>query len=181
MDDICLGASARTTAKLKQILKRTTTSVLQEAKASAIEFEIDKTELLYASRKREPIQQSINVGKETIHPSKLVRWLGFFLDSKLSYREHVQRKVAAAQQAFYRLQRLGNTQRGLSMQATRLLYIACVASIADYGTQAWWGKGKKGLLQYFQTLQTAALRQILGAFRESPIRAMEIEAAILPP
>ena len=55
MDDICLGASARTTAKLKQILERTTTSILQEAKASAIEFEIDKTELLYASRKREPI------------------------------------------------------------------------------------------------------------------------------
>ena len=67
------------------------------------------------------------------------------------------------------------------MQATRLLYIACVASIADYSTQAWWGKGKKGPLKYFQTLQNAALRQILGAFKGSPIRAMEIEAAILPP
>ena len=67
------------------------------------------------------------------------------------------------------------------MQATRQLYIACVASIADYGTQAWWGRGKRGLLQYYQTLQNTALRQILGAFKGSPIRAMEIEAAILPP
>ena len=54
---------------------------------------------------------SINVGKETIQLSKLVRWLGFFIDSKFSYREHVQRKVAAAQQAFYLLQRLGNPER----------------------------------------------------------------------
>jgi hypothetical protein len=29
-------------------------------------------------------------------------------------------------------------------------------------------------------LQNAAIRQILGAFRGSPIKAMEIEAAILP-
>ena len=137
MDDICLGATATSIAKLKQILERTTKAILQEAKASAIEFELEKTELLYASRKRDPIQVSIQVGKQTIHPSKLVRWLGFFLDSKFSYREHVQKKVASAQQAFYRLQRLGNTQRGLSMQATRLLYIACVESIADYRTQAW--------------------------------------------
>ena len=67
------------------------------------------------------------------------------------------------------------------MQATRQLYIACIASIADYGLQAWWARarGGKGLLSYYQTLQNLALRQILGAFKGSPIRAMEIEAAIL--
>jgi hypothetical protein len=32
----------------------------------------------------------------------------------------------------------------------------------------------------YQTLQNAALRQILGAFQGSPIKAMEIEASILP-
>ena len=68
------------------------------------------------------------------------------------------------------------------MQATRQLYVACVASIADYGIQAWWGRtrGGKSLLSYYQTLQNTALRQILGAFKGSPIRAMEIEASILP-
>ena len=55
MDDICLGATAISTAKLKQILERTTRAILQEAKESAIEFELEKTELLYASRKRESI------------------------------------------------------------------------------------------------------------------------------
>ena len=91
MDDICLGASATSTTKLKEILKATTKSILLDAKASAVEFEIDKTELLYASRKRDLLQQSIQVGKQTIKPSQLVRWLGFFLDSKFTYKEYVYR------------------------------------------------------------------------------------------
>jgi hypothetical protein len=40
------------TNKLKQILKRTAKAILQEARESAIEFNVEKTELLYASRKR---------------------------------------------------------------------------------------------------------------------------------
>ena len=101
IDNICLGASATLIAKLKEILEATTKSIILEAKESAIEFSLEKTELLYVSRKREPIVESLQVGKETISLGKLVRWLGFFLDSKLSYKEHVQKKVATAQQAFY--------------------------------------------------------------------------------
>jgi hypothetical protein len=41
------------TNKLKQILKRTAKAILQEARESAIEFNVEKTELLYASCKRE--------------------------------------------------------------------------------------------------------------------------------
>jgi hypothetical protein len=41
------------TKKLKQILKRTVKAILQEARESAIKFNIEKIELLYASRKRE--------------------------------------------------------------------------------------------------------------------------------
>jgi hypothetical protein len=41
------------TNKLKQILKRTARVILQKARESAIKFNIEKTELLYASRKRE--------------------------------------------------------------------------------------------------------------------------------
>jgi ribonuclease HI len=180
IDDICIGASAMSTNKLKQILERTAKAILQEAGESAIEFDVEKTELLYASRKREIPAEPIQVGESLIQPSSCVRWLGFFLDNKLSYKKHVQTKAAAAQKVFQRIRRLGNTQRGLTTQATRQLYAACVSSIADYGIQLWWGKRKNSLLKEYQMLQNAAIRQILGAFRGSPIKAMEIEAAILP-
>ena len=180
IDDICIGASARSTKKLQQTLEQTARAILQEARESAIEFDVEKTELLYASRKKEINAKLVQVGERLIQPSTCVRWLGFFLDNKLSYKKHVQTKVAVAQQVFQRLQRLGNTQQGLSTQATRQLYTACVSSIADYGVQLWWGKRKQSLLKEYQQLQNSALRQILGAFKGSPTKAMEVEAAILP-
>jgi hypothetical protein len=47
------------TNKLKQIIKRTAKAILQEARESAIKFNIEKTELLYATRKREILADSI--------------------------------------------------------------------------------------------------------------------------
>lgn len=91
----------------------------------------------------------------------------------------MQRKVSLAQQAFYRLQRLGNTQKGLKGSTIRQLYISCITSIAEYGLQLWWGK-RNNLIKFYQPLHNLALRQILGAFKGSPIKAIEIEAAILP-
>jgi hypothetical protein len=135
IDDICIGASTTLIPKLRQILKRTAKAILREAKQSAIQFNIEKTELLYASRKKELAVELIQVGESLIQPSNCVRWLGFFLDKRLSYKNHVQTKVTAAQNVFQRLRRLGNTQRGLSAAATRQIYITCISSIRDYGVQ----------------------------------------------
>ena len=62
----------------------------------------------------------------------------------------------------------------------RQLYIACIVSVADYGVPIWWDN-QKSLLDKYQKLQNLALRRILGAFKTSPIMAMELEAAIPPP
>ena len=61
----------------------------------------------------------------------------------------------------------------------RKLYIACITSIADYGVPIWW-KNQVFLLDKFKKLQNQALRRMLGAFKNSPITTMEIEAGILP-
>jgi hypothetical protein len=137
MDDICIGASGRSPRKLKEILERMATAILQEAKESTIEFNVEKTELFYATRKRDFLAESIQVGQNLIQLSSCVCWLGFFLDTKLSYRKHVQIEVAAAQKVLQHIRRLENTQRSLSTQATRQLYTACILSTADYGVQLW--------------------------------------------
>jgi hypothetical protein len=66
MDDICIRASAMLTKKLKKILKRTAKAILQEARESAIEYNVEKTELLYASRKREIAAEPVQVGESLI-------------------------------------------------------------------------------------------------------------------
>ncbi len=109
-----------------------------------------------------------------------VKWLRIWLDSKLNFKEYIEKKIAQATKIFHQIKRLFNIERGLSFQAIRQLYIACIISITDYGVPIWWNN-QKHLLEKFQRLQNAALRTILGAFKKSPIKVMEIEAAVPPP
>ena len=150
-----------------------------------MQFDPSKTKLIHFSTRRQAITEEVKIANLVIKPSPVIRWLGIYFDSKLTFKPHIEKKVNAATSAFLGLQRLGNTQTGLSFRALRQLYIACVTSIADYGVQLWWkglnGLGQKGLLQPFQALQNMATRRILGAFRNSPYKALELETAIPPP
>ena len=92
----------------------------------------------------------------------------------------MEKKIANATRIFHQISRLLNIERGLFFQAMRQLYIACIVSIADFGVPIWWNN-QKFLLDKYQKLQNLALRKILGAFKTSPIMAMELEAAIPPP
>src|SRR6266498_5872235 len=76
--------------------------------------------------------------------------------------------------------RLANSEKGLSLFALRQLYLACVTSIADYGSVIWW-KGQAQFKKPLQDLQNLGLRKILRAFKTTPIIPIEVEAALAPP
>src|SRR5436190_318276 len=89
----------------------------------------------------------------------------------------MEKKIVSATQILHQASRLSNTERGLSFQVMRQLYIACIVSVADYGVSIWWDN-QKSLLDKYQKLQNLALRRIFGAFKTYLIIEMELEAAI---
>ena len=91
----------------------------------------------------------------------------------------MEKKITQTLKVLNQIERLSNTKRGLSFQAIRQLYIACISSIADYGVPVWWNN-QKNMLEKFQKLQNIALRKMLGAFKTSSINVMELEASIPP-
>ena len=52
---------------------------------------------------------------------------------KTKFQETYEKKITQATRIFHQIKRLSNTERGLSFQTIRQLYIACITSIADYG------------------------------------------------
>ena len=51
---------------------------------------------------------------------------------KTEFQETYKKKITQATRIFHQIKRLSNTERGLSFQAIRQLYITCITSIADY-------------------------------------------------
>ena len=50
----------------------------------------------------------------------------------------MEKKIADATRVFHQIARLSNTEKGLSFQAMRQLYIACIVLIADFEVSIWW-------------------------------------------
>src|SRR5205085_1654197 len=112
-------------------------------------------------------------------PSGVQRWLGFWLDRKLTWKHHIRTRTTSAIKVFMALSRLGNTERGLSQSALRQLYQSCITTVADFGAEVWWNQQKAQLLP-FQKLQNKAMRKIAGAFKTTPIAALEAELGLPP-
>lgn len=73
-----------------------------------------------------------------VEHSKTVKWLGILFNNTLSFKQHILERIKKAKGAFFRLQRLTNTERGLSAFAVRQLYLACINSVATYGAELYW-------------------------------------------
>jgi hypothetical protein len=137
MDDFAITVTSNSAKSNCKKLEGIALELMSRAKEAAISFNISKIELIHFYNKRTTIEEGLKLGDVEISPKPLVRWLGVFLDSKLTFKQHIEIKISKAKAAFYLIRRLGNTQRGLSLQALRQLYIACITTIADYGIQCW--------------------------------------------
>lgn len=184
IDDFSLTVASNSVHTNVRILEEEIKVLVELAKEKAIQFDLEKTELIHFSRTKKQLPSIRLPGGAIKEPEKCVRWLGIWFNRSLSFREHIQYRTTQAKQAFYRLMRLANTERGLSPLAVRQIYMACVSSIADFGSEVYWKGTKQGqafILKALQSLQNMATRRILGAFRTSPARPMEVEASLPPP
>jgi hypothetical protein len=133
IDDIALTYSSTSLKKNARVLSAEVATLYKLAADNSIEFDLAKTELIHFTKDKRGKKEAIRLPNNTlIRPSTIVKWLGIHFDQQLSFKSHVTIKAASAKKAFLSLERLANTERGLSPYAFRQLYLACVASIANY-------------------------------------------------
>lgn len=161
---------------------------------AGLQVEADKLELMHFRHRRQktwsaakPLGPSMKVkhnGKQiVIPPAAHMRYLGFYLDPTLSFKEHVRFYSTKGCSTVQTLRMLGNSRRGMDPEHRRTLYRSNVVPVITYGAQLWWTpnwKGRKGFAKTLQQPQSRAARWITGAFRTTPIGATECFAGLLP-
>ena len=181
IDDISLTVASTSLRKNIRILEREAAKIFEMGAKNAIEFDLEKTELMHFTTGKEAKTANLRLPNgKIINPKEIVKWLGITFDPGLTFKKHVATRTSQVRSAFQRMTRLANTAKGLSPFAVRQLYLACVTSVADYGSPIWW-RGQAQFERPLQALQNLALRKILGVFKTAPIVPMEVEAALQPP
>jgi hypothetical protein len=117
-------------------------------------LEHDKLELFHFSRKPGDDNPSLDLGYQPytegnpLKPKAYWRYLGFYFDHKLSFKEHMRYYSTKALTMVQAMGMLGNSNRGLLPMQKCLLYRTCVLPVATYGYRLWYhDKAKvKGLM-----------------------------------
>ena len=123
------------TKRLEECARITT----EWAGRNAVKFETDKTEaILFTKSKNQRLAErrtTVQVDSQGVrYAENEIRWLGVWLDYKLTLQEHHQKWLAKAKGQQARLQRICHT-RGLPSPSVANLQRAVVQSIATYGIE----------------------------------------------
>ena len=94
--------------------------------------------------------------------SRVVKYLGLKLDSRLTWSDHIQSKRLVLNKRFKILYRLLCPSSRLSLRLKLLLYKSLLRPIWSYGLQLF-GSAKKSNLSILQSFQSKCLRLITGA------------------
>ena len=108
--------------------------------------------MIHLTRKREYCSLDCKVSEnQTITPvaeasdgnQTALRWLGVWFDRKLSFRRHVDTRIAAAQKVARHLRSLANTSYGPPTAALRKAVTTYVLLLLLYSTKAWYEERTK--------------------------------------
>lgn len=189
---IAIGKSAEDTA---ETMTQELEDALQWGRDNAVAFAPDKYEMIHFTRKRDRSVPLIRVNGRTIECKKVVRWLGVYFDSKLTFRTHVETWGARAHKAAAHLRGLNRVMSGAPPQLTALAANACVLPVATYGAEAWWqGTTKPGTKDPTKTVSTRqetlagiidetvklAARAVLPTWKTTPIPVLHRESGLPP-
>ncbi|KFG77534.1 hypothetical protein MANI_024396 [Metarhizium anisopliae] len=189
---LCTGPSLEETSQ-------TASEYLQElvnwGAANGISFDPKKTEVMHFSPRRRKTEPPVRHGDVEKQPEAAMRWLGLWLDRRLTFKTHVETWTAKAQAVAHHLRSLGNTQRGALPSAVQRAVRACVEPILLFGVEAWYPgttlprwrqptkEGPSRIQQLVRKMSKAlkqAIRAILPTWKTTPIAVLHRESGIPP-
>ena len=152
--------------KIKTDLEKTFTILKQRMDTMCLKLNPDKTEyILFGSQQqlKKASQEPLNTQGDPIAVSKVVRYLGGFLDQHLNFKKHIKEKTKKAMANIINIHAI---QKYLTVQScTTLIPMLCITHL-DYANAMLYGPPSSTLRKY-QTVQNACAKHILNKNRYS--------------
>ena len=108
----------------------------------------------------------ISLGSTTIYPQEETKFLGLWLDSKLTWKKHYTVLINKLNQGLNMLKKARNLLKTDSLLA---LYYAHFHSHLCYGMVVWGGMYGKGMLKKIQSLQNKCVKLIKPSRKQHPL------------
>lgn len=142
-----------------------------------------KTQIVLFTNKRAQSDCAIplTLCRERLETSESIKFLGITLDSKLTWKTHLQAIIKRGKAAFWTLRGCLGREWGLQPKVVRWLYVTVIRPMVTYGCLVWWQRCRlqeaRKSLASFQRLACIAT---VGAIRSTPTAALEVLLGLPP-
>jgi len=187
VDDIRWWAEGKNAEEVVGKLSLVAAAAIEWAGKNRVAFDHGKTEAaIFWRKKRQGTQTEaqVKVGDKDIQFNRVAtRWLGVWLESHLTLKEHHATRLKSWRNAMNRLKRLTG-QMGRFPANCRRVMSACVRSVAMFAAELWWKggniRGTTGRAEELQLLVNRKARATTGAFRTTNLGALLMESELRP-
>jgi hypothetical protein len=164
---------------------------LMWAKTRGMSFEAEKCELIHFNKGRKQWQEDASLaqtgpGNRTIiRPMPASRFLGVWLDWKLSWKAHSEAVKNKLKTQDFALSRIAAKTWGPGLIRAREVFTKCIRSAIAFGATSYHTPTRaedkpKGITASLYKAQNRSLRIVAGAYRAMPIRSLETETWVPP-
>jgi len=162
VDDGLLVSQGRTYNKTLPELTSSYSIVSDLMVSFDLVIEHDKSEIFHFSRAHNnsnPKLDLLAISAPILKPKTYWRYLGFYFDWQLSFKEHVRFYSTKVLTTVKAMGMLGNSTWGLLPLQKWLLYQSCVVSIATYGFRLWYFSGVRYRSLFWQPCNARLLSE----------------------
>ena len=166
-DDFCIYVDHKKLEECKRIMSYIMKKVCSWCDENGLELSKDKSVVTFFTRHNIPAVDHIYLGQLKLPYQNVVKYLGIFLDRKLTWKPHIEAIVARCTAGINFLRTVAKTWWGADPQVCLLFYKSFLRSIIDYGSLLY-ASASKHLLRKLDIIQNKALRISLGAMSSTP-------------
>ena len=153
-------------------------SVSQWLSNSGHEISYDKTSAIF-TRSYVEFPSSITLNQIEIKHCTSNRFLGVYVDSRLTWKRHICEIVDRSAKSMNILRMISSQRWGADPSISLLFYRACVRSLIDYGCLVY-GNASISLLKKLDVIHNKCIRLCVGLLNDTPINALLSEAGEIP-
>lgn len=178
-DDGALWKRGRNTGYLLKQIQCALNKVQAWSDKWGFRLSLTKTKYMVFGTKRNIESLGLKLYGESLERVGVFKFLGVWVDEKLTYKEHVSRMVSKCGKVINILRCLVGCSWGADRNLMLMIYKAMIRSVFDYGCLAY-GSAARSTLSKLDVVQSRALRICTGAFRTTPILSLLVEAGEVP-
>ena len=176
-DDIIImviGISGRTVSEL---LQNGLNIVSKWCETQGLKVSAEKTVAVkFTKNEKEACKAKIlKLGNTNIQYSNHMKYLGITLDSKLTFKPHLENKLKQANNALWTCKSFVQKNWGISPKMMMWMYTAIVRPMLTYGSFIWYKETEKTSFRIkLNKIQRLACLLTTGAIRTTPTAALEV-------